>query len=58
MPADFTIAPLYSRFADGLDDGDRIWSIACALKGVEHWSDYDPMRDPGVLHEMKALKDA
>ena len=55
MPADFTIALLYHRFPDGIDDGDRIWAVVCALKGVQHWSDYDPMNDPAILGELAAL---
>ncbi len=56
MPADSTIALLYHRFPGGADDGDRIWAIVCALKGVKHWSNYDPLRDPQVLSEMDILK--
>jgi len=58
MPANSTIALLYYRFPDGGDEGDRIWSIVCNLKGVEHWSRYDPMRDPEVLAELDSLRRA
>jgi|GEM_PF-7014745 len=58
MPADFTVALLYHRFPDGVDDGDRIWAIVCCLKGVDHWSDYDPMQDADVLHQLEMLKRA
>jgi hypothetical protein len=58
MPADFTIALLYHRFPDGLDDGNRIWAIVCALKHVDDWSRYDPMQDPDVLRELETLQRA
>lgn len=58
MPADSTIALLYNRFPNGIDDGDRIWAVVCALKGVEHWSDYDPMHDADILRELDTLKRA
>ena len=56
MPADSTIALLYHRFPNGIDDGDRIWAIVCDLKGVDHWSGYDPMQDKEVLRELETLK--
>lgn len=56
MPVDFTIALLYYRFPNGIDDGDRIWSIVRTLKGVEHWSDYDPLEDAAILRELETLK--
>ncbi|MEL7225219.1 MAG: hypothetical protein AAGL17_10215 [Cyanobacteria bacterium J06576_12] len=56
MPADSTIALLYHRFPNGIDDGDRIWAIVCDLKGVNNWSDYDPMQDTDVLGELETLK--
>lgn len=58
MPADFTIALLYHRFPDGIDDGDRIWAIVCDLKHIKHWSDYDPMEDAGVLAELESIRSA
>jgi hypothetical protein len=58
MPADFTIALLYHRFSDGIDDGDRIWAIVCDLKHRDHWSDYDPMQDAGVLTELESISSA
>ncbi len=58
MPADSTIALLYHRFPNGIDEGDRIWAIVCDLKDVDHWSDYDPMQDAEVLRELETLKRA
>jgi hypothetical protein len=58
MPADSTIALLYHRFPDGIDDGDRIWAIVCDLKGVDHWSQYDPLKDSEVCRELETLRSA
>lgn len=54
MPTDSTIALLYHRFPGGIDDGDRIWSIVCALK--EPSSDYEPLEDPKVQNELRVLR--
>jgi hypothetical protein len=32
------------------------WSITCKLKGLDYMSEYDPLRDPAVLHELEALR--
>ena len=56
MPADFTIALLCHRFPECIDSGDRIWSIVCDLKGVNHSSNYDPLHDASVIRELEAIR--
>jgi hypothetical protein len=55
LSADFVIALLYYRFPHGIDDGDQIWAIVCALKKNEDFY-YEPMKDKEVLHEFEKIK--
>jgi hypothetical protein len=57
LPADELIAWLYHRFdPEGLAEDNDAWSIASKLKGVGYLSDYAPLRDPGVLHHLRAIR--
>jgi hypothetical protein len=59
MPADAVIALLYGRFERaGMHDEhseNLLWSITNRLKGVGYLSDYEPLRDPGVISELNAF---
>jgi hypothetical protein len=58
IPADELIALLYYRFQttehEGLDNW--VWSITSHLKGVGYLSEYEPLKDPGVLEHFRKLR--
>jgi hypothetical protein len=57
VPADELIAWLYHRFdPEGRAEDNDVWSIASKLKGVGYLSDYKPLRDPGVLRHLNAIR--
>lgn len=57
LPADRVIALLYHR-VDGTEHqwDNLVWSITSRLKGEEYLSDYNPLKDPGVLRELARLQ--
>jgi hypothetical protein len=58
LPADELIAWLYYRFDPiGETEDNEVWSITSKLKGVGYLSEYHPLRDPAVLHYIKAIRD-
>lgn len=53
------IALLYHRFDSHSDAEDNLaWSITCKLKNVGYLSDYEPLNDPGVKEELKAIRES
>jgi hypothetical protein len=57
VPADELIAWLYHRFdPEGRAEDNDVWGITSKLKGVGYLSDYQPLRDPGVLHHLRAIR--
>ena len=59
IQADKLIALLHHRFdPNGDAENNLVWSITCKLKGVDYLSDYKPLSDPGVIEELKAIRDS
>jgi hypothetical protein len=57
LPADELIAWLYYRFdPEGQAEDNDVWSITSKLKGVGYLSRYQPLRDPGVLRHLRAIR--
>jgi hypothetical protein len=57
LPADEVIALLYYRFdPEGRAEDNDVWSITSKLKGVGYLSEYEPLRDPGVLRHLQAIR--
>lgn len=57
LPGDELIAWLYYRFdPEGRTEDNEIWSITSKLKAVEYLSEYQPLRDPGVLRHLRAIR--
>jgi hypothetical protein len=57
LPADELIAWLYHRFdPDGQAEDNEVWSIASKLKGVGYLSEYEPLRDPGVIEVLRTIR--
>jgi hypothetical protein len=57
LQADELIAWLYHRFdPEGQTEDNEVWSITSKLKGVGYLSEYQPLRDPGVLHYLRAIR--
>lgn len=57
LPEDELIALLYHRLVtDSASEDNLVWSIASKLKGVDYLSEYDPLRDPAVLHELEKIQ--
>lgn len=57
LPADELIAWLYHRFdPEGQTEDNEVWSITSKLKGVGYLSGYQPLRDPGVLGHLRAIR--
>ena len=53
------IALLHHRFDPRGDAEDNlVWSITCKLKNVGYLSDYEPLNDPGVKEELKAIRES
>jgi hypothetical protein len=58
MPANQVVGLLYRRLIEDVPedcelDENLVWSITRNLKGVEYLSDYEPLRDPEIIAEMK-----
>ena len=59
LPTDELIALLHHRFdPTGLVEDDLVWSIVSKLKGIDYLSDYEPLRDPGVIEELRKVRGA
>ena len=59
IQADKLIALLYHRFDPYGDVEDNlVWSITIKLKSVGYLSNYEPLSDPGVMAELKAIRDS
>jgi hypothetical protein len=57
LPVDELIAWLYHRFdPEGQTEDNEVWSITSKLKGVDYLSNYEPLRDPGILHYLRAIR--
>jgi hypothetical protein len=57
VPADRLIALLHHRFdPEGTREDNLVWSIASTLKKVGYLSDYRPLEDPSVAHELAAIR--
>ncbi|MFS4494574.1 hypothetical protein [Maribacter sp. 2308TA10-17] len=57
IETDRVIAVLYSRLPkdEKGNENNLIWSIVCKLKRINYLSDYDPLKDLGVLEELNKL---
>ena len=59
IQVDKLIALLYHRFdPNGDAESNLVWSITCKLKGVGYLSDYELLNDPGVIEELKAIRES
>jgi hypothetical protein len=57
IQANKLVALLYHRFdPNGNAEDNLVWSITSKLKGVGYLSDCDPLNDPGVIEELKAIQ--